>query len=327
MPMLAVLAAAALAAAAAPAPAASEEITAPGPQGALAGTLIAPAAGKPVVLIVPGSGPTDRDGNNPMGVTAAPYRLLAEALATHGIGSLRIDKRGMFGSKAAIADANAVTIAAYGDDVAAWVEAARAKTGRRCVWLLGHSEGGLIALAAAGRVPHLCGVIVVAGPGMKMGDIIRAQLKANPANAPVLPDALGAIDALEKGERVDVKGFHPALQRLFNPAVQGFLIDMMAYDPAALAAKVTLPMLIVQGGKDLQVPRANGDALHAAQPAADYVVVPAMNHVLKDIAEDTPQANMAAYADPSLPISAELVDAVAGFVSAPAKPIRRAHGS
>lgn len=295
---------------------AHEEVTAPGPDGILAGTLIRPAEGKPIVLIVPGSGPTDRDGNNPLGVTAAPYRLLAEALGERGIGSLRIDKRGLFASKTAIADPNAVTIAAYGDDVAAWVAAARQATGRDCVWLMGHSEGGLIALAAANRVDHLCGVIVVAAPGMKMGDVLRAQLRANPANAPILPQALGAIDALERGERVDVAGFHPALQGLFNPAVQGFLADMMAYDPAALAANIGLPLLIVQGGKDLQVPRANGDALHAAQPAAGYVVIPAMNHVLKDIDSDAPQANMAAYGDASLPIAPELVDAIAGLVEA-----------
>ena len=106
----------------------------------------------------------------------------------------------------------------------------------------------------------------------------------------------------------------PALQGLFAPPVQGFLIDMFTYDPAALAAKITVPMLIVQGGKDLQVPRENGDALHAARPDAEYVVVPAMNHVLKDIVDDGPQANFAAYADPSLPVSSELVDAIAGFV-------------
>lgn len=314
------IAAFAAAALALTAPAAGEEITAPGPQGALAGTLVAPAEGKPVVLIVPGSGPTDRDGNNPLGVAAAPYRLLAEALATHGIGSLRIDKRGMFASKAAVANPNEVTIAAYGDDVGAWVEAARAKTARDCIWLLGHSEGGLVALAAATRVQHLCGVIVVAAPGMKMGDILRAQLGANQANAPLMPDALAAIGALEKGQRVDVAGFHPALKDLFNPAVQGFLIDFMAYDPAALASKVALPLLIVQGGKDLQVPTANGEALRAAAPAVNYAFIPPMNHVLKDVEGDTPQANMAAYADPSLPVSPALVDAIASFVTASREP-------
>lgn len=297
--------------------AAQEALTAPGPQGALAGTLVRPAGDGPVVLIVPGSGPTDRDGNNPLGVSAAPYRLLAEALAGHGIGTVRIDKRGMFGSAGAVSDANAVTIRDYGDDVAAWIEAARAATGRDCVWLLGHSEGGLVALAAAPRVPGLCGVILVAASGRTTGEILRAQLQANPANAPVLADALGAIDRLERGERVDVSAMHPALQGLFAPAVQGFLIDAMTYDPVALAAQVTVPKLIVQGGKDLQVPQANGALLHAAQPSAYYVLLPHMNHVLKDVAGDDPQANLAAYADPSLPISSGLVEAIAGFVSDP----------
>lgn len=309
------LVAAALVAAAASSPGqAQEALVAPGPQGQLSGTLIRPADGGPVVLVIPGSGPTDRDGNNPLGVSAASYSLLAEALAARGIGSVRIDKRGMFGSKSAVADANQVTIGDYGDDVAAWVAAARAATGRDCVWLLGHSEGGLVTLAAAQRVADLCGVILVAAGGQSYGDLMRAQLRANPGNAPILADALGAIDRLERGERVDVSAMHQALQGLFAPAVQAFLIDAMAYDPPALAAQVTLPMLIVQGGKDLQVPQANGEALLAAQPAAQYVLVPDMNHVLKDVAGDTPQANLAAYADPSLPIAPDLVTAVAGFI-------------
>src|SRR3954466_8477510 len=86
-------------------------LTAPGPQGPLAGTLLDAGKGAPVVLIIPGSGPTDRDGNNPMGATAAPYRLLAEALADNGVSTVRIDKRGLGGSKAAVADGNKVTIA------------------------------------------------------------------------------------------------------------------------------------------------------------------------------------------------------------------------
>ena len=97
---------------------AQKTLVAPGPRGDLAGTLVAPAEGQPLVLIIPGSGPTDRDGNSPLGVTAAPYRLLADALAERGIGTLRIDKRGMFASKAAVADANAVTIADYVTDTA-----------------------------------------------------------------------------------------------------------------------------------------------------------------------------------------------------------------
>ena len=82
------------------APPAPVELTAPGPEGPLAGTLLDPDGKAPLVLLIPGSGPTDRDGNNPLGVAGGPYRQLAEALAANGIGTLRIDKRGLFGSKA-----------------------------------------------------------------------------------------------------------------------------------------------------------------------------------------------------------------------------------
>src|SRR4249919_337480 len=88
-------------------------LTAPGPQGVIAGTFLDAGKGAPVVLIIPGSGPTDRDGNNPMGVKTAPYKRLAAALAEKGVSTLRADKRGMFESKAAIADANSVSIADY----------------------------------------------------------------------------------------------------------------------------------------------------------------------------------------------------------------------
>ena len=309
---VAALAALSLASAASAEP---REIRAKGPQGDLAGTLIPASEGNPTLLVIPGSGPTDRDGNNPLGVSAARYRLLAEALSARGIGTIRIDKRGMFASHAAVANPNDVTIGAYAEDVHAWIAAAREQTGEECFWLLGHSEGGLVALAAAQKAQGVCGVLLVASVGRKTGVILREQLQANPANAPILPDALAAIDALEAGERVSVEGLHPALQGLFNPAVQGFLIDMMAQDPAALVSALEVPALIVSGGKDLQTPVSDGKALAAAQGKAKLVVVPDMNHVLKRVEGEGRVANLGTYADPSLPIHPDLVDAIADFVS------------
>jgi hypothetical protein len=294
--------------------AASAAITAPGPQGPLEGTLLEAGKSAPVVLIIPGSGPTDRDGNNPLGVTAAPYRLLAEALAAKGVSSARIDKRGMFGSKAAVADANKVTIADYAADTHNWVDAIHKRTGAKCVWVLGHSEGALVALASAQNPDGMCGVILVSGAGRRMSDIIREQLRANPGNAPVLDSAMAAIDSLEQGRHVDVTDMHPALQRLFAPQVQDFLIDMFRQDPARLAAAVKLPMLIVQGERDVQVSVADAKALATAQPKARLVLIPAMNHVLKDVASDDRAANVATYADPSLPVDSTAVDAIASFV-------------
>src|SRR5436190_1822377 len=96
-------------------------IEAPGPKGPLAGTMIESVAGAPVVLIIPGSGPTDRNGDNPLGISGSVYRQLAVGLAARGIASVRVDKRGMFGSRAAVADGNDVTIADYADDVHSWI--------------------------------------------------------------------------------------------------------------------------------------------------------------------------------------------------------------
>jgi len=289
-----------------------------GPQGPLQGTLLAPAgatSNKAAVLIVPGSGPTDRDGNGASGLQAGSYRLLAEGLAMQGVATLRIDKRGLFGSGSAVSNPNNVTIGAYADDVARWVSALRQRSQAPCVWVLGHSEGGVVALAAAPRVPEICGLVLLATPGRRIGQVLRAQLAANPANAPVLDQAFGAIDALEAGRRVDVATFHPALQSLFRPAVQGFLMDSFAVDPAQLAASTTVPILIVQGDQDLQVLVEDARLLEAgAAGHARLVMLAGMNHVLKTVPTGDRAANLASYRREDLPLAAGLVDAIVEFV-------------
>ncbi|MCY7281312.1 MAG: alpha/beta hydrolase [Sphingomonas bacterium] len=308
--MMSLLIVAALAAA----PLVERQISAPGPLAPLSGTLIDASRTASVIVIIPGSGPTDRDGNSPLGVAASSYRLLAEGLAKRGISTVRIDKRGMFGSKAAVANGNDVTIAAYAADARAWVKAARTATGAKCVWLLGHSEGSLVALVAGQDRTDLCGVISVSGMGRKSGDVIREQLRANPANAPILAPALAALDSLDKGQRVDSKTLPAPLQQLFADSVQPYLMNLMAQDPARFAASLKLPLLIVQGDRDLQVKVVDAKALAAAQPKAKLVLLPAVNHVLKIVASDSPAANFATYGDPSLPIAPGVVDAIASFV-------------
>jgi hypothetical protein len=302
-----------------------QELTATGPEGMLRGTLTLPVDdaaipdGTPVVLIVPGSGPTDRDGNSPLGISAAPYALLAEALAERGIPSVRIDKRGMFGSVDAVPDANQVTISAYGDDVLAWTRAIRERLpttggGTRCVLPLGHSEGGLVVLAAVSRLPNPCGLILVSTPGRPLGTVLRDQLAANPANAPLLNEAEEAIASLELGERVDATALNPAIRPLFVPEVQGFLIDLFSHDPAAMIAETRVPVLIVQGMRDLQVGATDAQILAEYAPEATLFLVPDVNHVLKMVSSDHAQANIAAYANPDLPIAKGVVDAVMQFI-------------
>ena len=285
--------------------------------GPLKGTLLKPAGvtHPPVVVILPGSGPTDRNGDNPYGVKGATYRLLAEGLAGQGVASIRVDKRGMFASAAAATDPNRVFIDDLATDALAWAAKARAETGAPCAWLAGHSEGSTVALVAARKTDGVCGLILLSGPGRPFGETLRAQLKVNPANAPILDQALPAIDALEAGKHVDTTGMHPALLALFHPAVQDFVINAMAKYPAKLIAAYKGPVLILQGSTDLQVTVEDARALKSAQPKASLTFLDGVNHLLKDAPADR-AANFATYGNPDLPLSSQVVPTIAAFIKA-----------
>lgn len=285
-------------------------LEAQGPCGMLRGTLLSPVPSpQQVVFILPGSGPTDRDGNNPLGVSASTYRHLAQALAAYGIATLRIDKRGMFASASAVPDANAVTVQDYVDDVRAWIAVLKREVPTAAVWLLGHSEGGVVALAA--QEEELKGVMLVATPARPLGEILHQQL----ANAALQEEGSAIIAGLEQGCRVDVAHAHPALQSLFNPAVQGFLIDLFSRHPQAMIATVRKPLLILQGERDLQVEPEEARRLSAANPNATLVLLPDTNHVLKSVRSDSLQENMAAYSDASLPLAPGVVAAIKQFLA------------
>ena len=287
--------------------------------GELAGTLQGELAGdRPAVLILPGSGPTDRDGNNPLGVTASTYRLLANALAERGVSTVRIDKRGMFGSAGATANANDVTVDAYVADVEAWTSAILDRSGTSCVWLLGHSEGGTIAMAAAARDPsRYCGLLLVSAPGRNLADVVRAQIAANPMAQPLLAQVDDISARITAGETVPAEDIHPGLLPLFGPQVQGFVSSLFRQEPATLLSAHDLPVLIVNGDRDIQTPASDARLLAQDREGATLVVLENVNHVLKSVEGEGRAANLAAYSDSSLPISPELVDVIAGFVTAP----------
>jgi pimeloyl-ACP methyl ester carboxylesterase len=280
--------------------------------GTLHGTLLAPQGGPavPVVLIHPGSGPTDRDGNSPLlAGKNNSLRLLAEGLAARGIATLRIDKRGIAESAAALgteADLRLETLVA---DAAAWLELLRRDPRFDRVIVLGHSEGALIgALAAAAAQAE--GYISVAGPARRGSDILRRQL------GPRLSGTLAAeneriLTALECGQRV---GAVPEpLLALYRASVRPYLISWFRHEPVSAVRRLAMPVMIVQGTTDLQVEAGEGAALHAARPDATYLDVEGMNHVLKLVGGGLPE-QLAAYGDPTLPVAPALLDGLAAFV-------------
>ncbi|MEO4045027.1 alpha/beta fold hydrolase [Hoeflea sp. CAU 1731] len=283
-----------------------------GPEGPLAGEATAVDGARHVIVIIPGSGPVDRDGNSPQGGLATDaYKMLADTLADEGIASIRIDKRGFFGSSAAIADPNDVTIEAYAGDARDWLK--RAAEMAPCVWIAGHSEGGLVALVASRKPPEaLCGLLLLSTAGRPMGKLLREQLRAMPGMAPSMPAIDRIVTGLEAGRTADPEELPPHLKAMFSPGLQRYMIDLFSHDPVALAHDWQGPALIVQGDADIQVKQIDAILLAEALPQAEKVVLEGATHMLK---VDVPDQPLATYTDPSHPLHPDLVPAISEFLA------------
>ncbi len=279
--------------------------------GQLEGTLTLPQnAGNhtPLVIIIAGSGPTDRDGNNPMGVKAASYRLLAEDLARKGIAAFRYDKRGIAASGDAMLKEADLRFDTYVNDAVRWADTLR-RSGRFGKQVIaGHSEGSLIGMLAAGEAP-VQGFISLAGPGRGIDDILKDQLAGLPDSLKKQADE--GIDKLKKGE--EVARPHPMLMSILRPSVQPYMISWMRYRPTETLKKLRIPVLIIQGERDLQVPASEAKLLKDALPTARLVLFGEMNHILKDSPADQ-GGNMATYMNPDLPLTPGLTTAIEKFV-------------
>ncbi len=304
---------AALAADGAPSPAA-RDVSLVTATGTLYGTELVPASAKPVplVLVLAGSGPTDRDGNNKMlpGPNNA-YKQLAEALAAKGIATLRYDKRAIGQSAAAATSESDLRFDTYVDDAAGWVAQLRQDKRFSRIVIAGHSEGSLVGMLAA-RKARADAFVSLAGPARGIDVVLAEQLKSK-LPPPLLAQSERILASLKDGKTVaDVP---PELAMLYRASVQPYMISWMRYTPSTVLATLTMPILVVQGGADIQVAPAEGPALSGANPAARLVAIEDMNHVLKMVGKDT-ALQQKSYASPELPVSAQLVAALSEFVLA-----------
>lgn len=270
------------------------------------------------VLIVAGSGPTDRNGNSGAGLNTYSYKMLGETLAHSGYAVMRFDKRGIGGSPIPAEDVPNLVFEDYIDDARACANFLRAEGFERVI-VAGHSEGGLIALQlAAEEACCLDGVVLLCAPGYNMAEILNYQLSQQlvPAYMGLMVKSTAIINSLKAGRMVAQEDIPAELMSLFHPTVQPFIISNMRYEPTELAAKCRVPMFIVSGGRDIQVSVSNGERLHGANPAAEHRIFENMTHVLKDAdTSDRMMQIMSIYTNANLAITEALAPAIVEFIN------------
>jgi pimeloyl-ACP methyl ester carboxylesterase len=262
----------------------------------------------PVVLLVAGSGSTDRDGNGPQ-IKPATLKKLSEQLAARRIATLRYDKRGAGGWKPEFGRPEDFRFKDYVDDAAALVGYLRSSGKFPRVVLVGHSEGGLVAILTARRVP-VDRLVLLATAARRQGDLLKAQLERKQIPPDVLQPIMKAIDTIMSGQIVDPPP--PGLP--IAPSMQPGIASAFTEDPIDPLKLVERPTLIVGGGRDRQVARLDFVALAAAAPLARTLWLPEMNHVLVDVANE--DDDLAAYNQAERALDTALIDSVAAFILA-----------
>ncbi len=276
--------------------------------GKIYGTLMLPDSNSnkktPVTLIIAGSGPTDRNGNNPLGVKCNTYKMLAEQMAEIGIASVRYDKRGIAKSvESGGKDESKILFTNMVDDASAWMRKLKSDNRFNKIVVMGHSEGSFIGMIAANATkPDV--YVSLAGIATRADSVLMEQINRN--SPMVASDCEEILNKLAKGDTVG--NVSPMLYTLFRPSIQPYLISWFKYSPRTEIAKLTCPILIFQGEIDIQVHLSEAKKLQAANPKMSKAfIIEGMTHTLKTATEDSQVANMKTYNTPKQPLTEEFV--------------------
>lgn len=270
------------------------------------GSLTTPNSGSDrLAIIIGGSGPTDRDGNQNF-LKTYNLKKLAQELALNGIATFRYDKRIVKQIKMNSVDPN-IKFDDFVSDATDVVQYFKSKQKFKNIYIIGHSQGSLIGMLASQQ--DVNGFISIAGAGQSIDAVIIEQVEKT---APMFTeDTKRVFDLLRSGKTTT--DYPQALTSIFDSSLQEFMMSWMKYDPAVVIKKLDLPVLIVNGTKDLQVSVAEAQLLHEASKTSELVVIDRMNHVLFIIHGDA-QENAKSYNDSRGKVSEELITRIVDFI-------------
>lgn len=278
---------------------------------AIEGTLLSNSVNQKLVIIIAGSGPTDRNGNSIAGIKCDTYKMMAEELAKSNIASFRYDKRGIAKSAVKNLKENELTFDDYINDAIAIFNYLKDSSGFSKIYFAGHSEGSLIGMIASQKT-NAKGYISIAGAGRPIDEILTEQISKQ---SPVIGKQTDSmLQVLKTKNRLD--SVPPYLFSLFRPSIQPYMVSWMKYNPTVEITKLKCPILILQGTCDIQVKTIDAENLYNADKKAKLVVIPAMTHVLKDAGENCNDKNLKTYHDPTMPLNAQFSKELISFIEA-----------
>lgn len=272
------------------------------------GTLLSPNSTEmiPLVILIPGSGPTDRNGNN-ISMKNNSLKFLAEDLAKENIAVYRYDKSVLSFTKEDQEKIDSLTFDTFIQEAQSVISYFKNTNKYSKIIVAGHSQGSLVGMIAAQNNTDL--FISLEGAGRTIDEILVEQIGVQ---APFLKEETQRVLTELKAGKI-VEDFNPMLISLFNKSVQPFLISWIKYNPQNEIKKLTIPVLVINGTKDIQVGISDAELLHEASKNSNMEIIEGMNHIFKEIKGDMNE-NMLSYTNPDLPIMKILTEIISTFI-------------
>jgi len=272
------------------------------------GTLLTPKENSKSVLgiIIAGSGPTNRDGNQNF-LKNNSLKKLAEGLSSQGVATFRYDKRIVKQIRKGKVDNN-MMFDDFVTDAISVIDYFKEKNNFSKIYVIGHSQGSLVGMLAA--IDRADGFISLAGAGQSIDAVILEQIEKT---APMYTEDSKKTFAILKLNKT-TENYPPALASLFEITIQPFMSNWMQHDPQKIIKELNMPILLINGTKDLQVSVEEVNLLHKASSNAELIIIENMNHILFTIQGDDLE-NSKSYNEAFRQINPSVIEAIISFIN------------
>jgi len=269
------------------------------------GTIVKPAneSKSNLIILIGGSGPTDRNGNQSF-ARCDVLKKLAHYFSDYGISSFRYDKRIVTQIRNGNIDKN-IMFDDFVNDAKSVINFFKKKY--KNIVLVGHSQGSLVGLLSINS--DVSGFISLAGVGQPIDKVLEYQISKSAPS--LLKETKETLKIMKNGNTTE--NYPISLSSIFNIDIQPFMINWMKYNPSDIISKISIPSLIINGDKDLQVNIEEAELLYRSAKNSELLIVKNMNHVLVEIEGDDLD-NAKSYNNPKLGLSKIALNKIIDFI-------------